>query len=112
MFAEVLRFTLRADQSQRDSVLFHQVYSPEVQSGATKTKFNIRPSTLGEPSAQHHLLSLSCHQINRNNQVESSPTSSVSSKSSVSSTDTTGRPESWRPSDSGDDDDDDNDEAD
>ena len=89
---------------------FPQVHSAEVKQRAAAAKFNIRPSILGQPFIRFHPLPskfptiLLVHRINcNNNQVESSPTSSVPSKSSVSSTDTSasGRPESWRPSDSG-----------
>ena len=74
-------------ESDCDNSQCHQVYSAEVKSRTTASKFNIRPSLLGEP---HILIK---HHSSTNHQVESSPASSVPSKSSVSSTDT-----SWRPS--------------
>ena len=74
-------------ESDCDNSQCHQVYSAEVKSRTAASKFNIRPSLLGEP---HILIQ---HHSSTNHQVESSPASSVPSKSSVSSTDT-----SWRPS--------------
>ena len=73
-------------------------------SSISDLQYSVNPSSVFIICLQTFPTILLVHRINcNNNQVESSPTSSVPSKSSVSSTDTSpsGRPESWRPSDSG-----------